>query len=73
MHSALSVLVVAALAAVANAQSLNVVNSCTEDIFLYTATSDGKISPNIVAPAGKTTDMGISTDWDGAISAGEQR
>lgn len=73
MHSTFNVFAVATLAAVDNAQSLTVVNGFTEDIFLYTATSDDRISPNIVAPAGKTTDMGISADWDGAISAGERR
>ncbi|KAH7910748.1 Osmotin thaumatin-like protein [Hygrophoropsis aurantiaca] len=67
---ALTLLVSAALATVANAQSLEVVNSCTEGVFLYTQTSFGTIDNNVAVAAGASTNMGISTNWDGAINVG---
>lgn len=61
---------VAALAAAAHAQSLNVVNKCTEDVFLLTQTSFGTVDTNVIATAGATVNLGISTNWDGAVSTG---
>ncbi|KAF7968395.1 hypothetical protein HWV62_30675 [Athelia sp. TMB] len=67
---ALSIAAVAALAAMANAQSLNVVNKCSEDVFLFTQTSFGTIATDVTVAAGASTNMGISSNWDGAISTG---
>lgn len=70
MASALSLVAVAALAGVARAQSLSVVNKCSEDVFLFQQSSFGTISNNVAVAAGATQDMGISSNWDGAINVG---
>jgi hypothetical protein len=70
MASALSLIAFAAFATVANAQSLEVVNKCSEDVFLFTQTSFGTIKNNVVVAAGASTDMGISSNWDGAVNTG---
>lgn len=61
---------IAALITVAHSQSLNVANKCSYDVFLFTQTSFGTIANNLVVAAGATQDMGISSDWDGAINVG---
>jgi hypothetical protein len=72
MASVLSLLAVAAVTfAVADAQSLEVVNKCNEDVFLFTQSSFGTIDNNIMVSAGASTDMGISSNWDGAVNVGE--
>ncbi|EIW80398.1 Osmotin thaumatin-like protein [Coniophora puteana RWD-64-598 SS2] len=68
--TALSALALAAVASVAQAQSLNVVNSCSEDVILFTQTSFGTIDNYVAVAAGASSDMGISSDWDGAINVG---
>lgn len=70
MTSALSLVVLASLAAIAIAQSLQVINKCSEGVLLFTQTSTGTINNNIVLAAGATTDMGISSNWDGAVNVG---
>jgi hypothetical protein len=60
----------AVFVAVTNAQSLEVVNNCNENVFLYTQTSFGTINNNIVVSAGASTNMGISSNWDGAVNIG---
>jgi hypothetical protein len=59
-------------AAVINAQSLEVVNKCSENIFLFTQTSFGTVNNKIVVSAGASTNMGISSNWDGAVNTGMQ-
>lgn len=60
----------AAVAAVASAQSLNVVNKCSEGVTLFTQSSFGTIDNNVNVAAGATADMHISNNWDGAINVG---
>ncbi|KAF7296555.1 hypothetical protein HMN09_01062500 [Mycena chlorophos] len=61
----------AAFVAVASAQSLIVDNLCSVDVFLFTQTSFGSISNDVTLAAGQTGhNMGISSNWDGAISVG---
>ncbi|KAF8584067.1 Osmotin, thaumatin-like protein [Ramaria rubella] len=62
--------VLSTLLASAAAQSLNVVNKCSEEVFLFTQTSFGTIANNLVVPAGATQNMGISSNWDGAVNVG---
>lgn len=69
--SLLSTLALAALVTVAQAQSLTVVNQCGESVFLYTQNSFGSIANNVNVAAGASTNMGISSNWDGAINVGE--
>ncbi|KAG2064346.1 Osmotin thaumatin-like protein [Suillus decipiens] len=66
----ISALVLAAIVTVAQAQSLNVVNSCSESVFLYTQTSFGSIDNNVTITAGQSSNLGISSNWDGAINVG---
>ena len=61
---------VAAIAAVTHAQSLTIVNDCSESVLLYTQTSYGSISNYVNVNAGASIDMGISTNWDGAVNVG---
>ncbi|EIW80080.1 hypothetical protein CONPUDRAFT_145080 [Coniophora puteana RWD-64-598 SS2] len=68
--AALFTLAIAAVVSVAQAQSLTVVNSCTESVFLYTQNSDGTIDNDVTVAASGTANMGISSDWDGAINVG---
>ncbi|KAG2143043.1 Osmotin thaumatin-like protein [Suillus clintonianus] len=68
--STLSALILAAIVTVAQAQSLNVVNSCTESVLLNTGTSFGTIDNNVNVAAGGSANLGISSDWDGAINVG---
>ncbi|KIJ62186.1 hypothetical protein HYDPIDRAFT_94956 [Hydnomerulius pinastri MD-312] len=68
--AALSVLAVVALATVAKAQSLNVVNECGESVLLFTQTSYGTIDNYVNVGAGASTNMGISSNWDGAVNVG---
>jgi len=70
MISALLSIVLATLATIAEAQSLQVANMCSEGVLLFTQTSFGTINNNIVLAAGASTDMGISSDWDGAVNVG---
>ena len=65
-----STLVALAIASVARASSLTVVNKCTEGVLLNTQSSHGNIANNVQLGAGKTTNMHISSDWDGAINVG---
>jgi hypothetical protein len=67
----LSALILAAIVNVAQAQSLNVVNSCSESVFLYTSTSFGTIDSNVNVAAGQSANLGISSNWDGAINVGK--
>ncbi|KAE9405074.1 Osmotin, thaumatin-like protein [Gymnopus androsaceus JB14] len=66
-----SVLALALAAVNVAGQSLSVVNECSESVFLFTQTSFGTISNDLTVAAGATQDMGISTNWDGAINVGE--
>lgn len=61
---------IAAVATLSRAQSLTVVNSCSFGVFLYTQNSFGSIDQNVQLGAGATTDLGISSDWDGAVNVG---
>ncbi|KAG6379738.1 Osmotin thaumatin-like protein [Boletus reticuloceps] len=65
-----STLALAALVTLAQAQSLTVVNKCSESVFLYTQTSFGSIQNNVIVPAGATQNLGISSNWDGAVNTG---
>jgi hypothetical protein len=69
--SLLSSLALAALVTMVQAQSLTVVNKCTESVFLYTQNSFGSIDNNVNVAAGASANMGISSNWDGAINVGE--
>ncbi|KAG1717533.1 Osmotin thaumatin-like protein [Suillus paluster] len=68
--TALSAFILAAIATVAKAQSLTVVNSCSESVFLYTQTSYGSVANNINVSSGRSANLGISSNWDGAINIG---
>ncbi|EIW80079.1 Osmotin thaumatin-like protein [Coniophora puteana RWD-64-598 SS2] len=68
--SALFTLAIAAVVSVAQAQSLTVVNSCSESVFLFTQNSYGTIDNDVTVAAGASVDMGISSNWDGAINVG---
>jgi len=67
----LSVLVLAIVATVAQAQSLTVINFCSEAVFLSTGTSYGTINNNVNVAAGRSANLGISSNWDGAINVGK--
>lgn len=60
----------AAIVTVAQAQSLNVVNSCSETVFLFTQTSYGSIDNDVTVGAGQSANLGISSNWDGAVNVG---
>ncbi|KAJ8596166.1 Osmotin, thaumatin-like protein [Rhizopogon salebrosus TDB-379] len=66
----ISALVFATIVTVAQAQSLNVVNSCGEDVLLYTQTSFGTVNNNVNVAAGQSANLGISSNWDGAVNVG---
>lgn len=70
MTLALFLVVFIVLAAVTDAQSLQVINRCSEDVLLFTQTSTGTIRNNVALAAGKSTNMGISSNWDGAVNVG---
>lgn len=57
-------------ATVADAQSLQVVNKCSVDVFLFTQTSTGTIKNDVSLAAQGSADMGISSNWDGAVNIG---
>lgn len=63
--------VIAAVATLAHAQSLNVVNSCPHSVFLYTQSSFGTIDNNVAVAAGQSANLHISSNWDGAVNVGE--
>jgi hypothetical protein len=65
-----STLVALAVASVARASSLTVVNKCSEGVLLNTQSSYGTIDNNVNLGAGSTHNMHISSDWDGAINIG---
>ncbi|EGO04076.1 hypothetical protein SERLA73DRAFT_175820, partial [Serpula lacrymans var. lacrymans S7.3] len=65
-----SILALATVATAVSAQSLNVVNSCSESVLLFTQTSFGTIDNNVVVAAGASANMGISSNWDGAVNVG---
>ena len=65
------ILSLVAFAAYATAQSVTVVNQCSESVFLFTQTSFGTISNDVTVAAGATQNMGISSNWDGAINVGQ--
>lgn len=67
----LPLLALVATAATANAQSLTVVNDCGESLLLFTQTSYGTIDNYVNVGAGASVDMGISTNWDGAVNVGK--
>lgn len=69
--SLLSTLALAAFVTAAQAQSLTVLNKCTESVFLYTQTSFGTIQNNVNVAAGASANLGISSNWDGAVNVGE--
>ena len=69
--SLLSILSLAALVTVAQAQSLTVLNKCSKSVFLFTQTSYGSIKNNVNVAVGASVNMGISSNWDGAINVGE--
>ncbi|KAF8137369.1 Osmotin thaumatin-like protein [Boletus edulis] len=56
--------------AVVHAQSLTVVNQCSESVLLFTQTSFGTIDNFVNVGAGASANMGISSNWDGAINVG---
>lgn len=62
---------ISALVAVVSAQTLNVVNKCSESVFLNTASSSGTIANDVTLAAGATRNMGISSNWNGAINVGK--
>ncbi|KAG9313528.1 Osmotin thaumatin-like protein [Chiua virens] len=66
----LSLLAVVATAVTANAQSLNVYNQCDQEVLLFTQTSYGSIDNYVYVDAGATVDIGISSNWDGAVNVG---
>jgi hypothetical protein len=70
MISALLPIVLATFATIAEAQSLQVVNMCSEGVLLFTQTSFGTINNNVVLAAGASTNMAVSSNWDGAINVG---
>lgn len=72
MSSVLSLLALVAVATTANGQSLTVVNKCSESVLLLTQTSYGSVDNLVNVGAGASVDMGISTNWDGAINVGKQ-
>lgn len=63
--------VIAAVAALVHAQSLNVVNSCPHPVFLYTQSSFGTIDNNVAVAAGQSANLHISSNWDGAVNVGK--
>ncbi|KIJ35375.1 hypothetical protein M422DRAFT_262335 [Sphaerobolus stellatus SS14] len=63
-------LVAALLVSNTHAASLKVYNKCTGTVFLNTASSSGTIAHNVLLGAGKSTDMRISANWNGAINVG---
>ncbi|KAI9567050.1 Osmotin thaumatin-like protein [Boletus coccyginus] len=65
-----STLALAVLVTMAQAQSLTVLNKCSKSVFLYTQTSFGSINNNVNVAAGASANMGISSNWDGAINVG---
>ena len=67
----LSALVLAGITTVAQAQSLTVLNSCSESVFLYTQTSFGTVNNNVNVAAGQSANLGISSNWDGAVNVGK--
>lgn len=67
----LSALVLATIVTVARAQSLTVLNKCSESVFLYTSTSYGSIDTNVNIAQGQSANLGISSNWDGAINVGK--
>ncbi|KAF8523679.1 Osmotin thaumatin-like protein [Hysterangium stoloniferum] len=52
------------------AASLNIVNKCNQQVFLFTQSSSGTIANNVVVGAGATRNMGISANWNGAVNVG---
>lgn len=62
---------ISALAVAVTAQTLNVHNNCGEQVFLFTQTSFGSIANNVFVNPGATQNMGISSNWDGAINVGK--
>ncbi|EIM81189.1 Osmotin thaumatin-like protein [Stereum hirsutum FP-91666 SS1] len=62
--------VIAAVAALVHAQSLNVVNSCPHPVFLYMQSSFGTIDNNVAVAAGQSANLHISSNWDGAVNVG---
>lgn len=69
--SLISTLAFAAFVTVAQAQSLTVVNKCSESVFLYTQTSYGSIDNDVTVASGGSANLGISSNWAGAVNAGE--
>ena len=66
-----SLLIFTITAANVAGQSLSVTNKCDYSVFLFTQTSDGTVSNDLTVAAGASQDMGISSNWDGAINVGE--
>lgn len=62
---------ISALAAIVSAQTLNVVNKCQQSVFLNTVSSSGTIANDVTLAAGATRNMGISSNWNGAINVGK--
>lgn len=61
---------ISALATIVSAQTLNVVNKCSQSVFLNTVSSSGTIANDVTLAAGATKNMGISSNWNGAINVG---
>lgn len=66
-----SVIAAAAFAAAVKATSLTVVNRCNEEVLLFTQTSFGSINNNVQIGAGGSANLGISSNWDGAVNVGK--
>ncbi|KAG2110328.1 Osmotin thaumatin-like protein [Suillus discolor] len=64
----LSALVLTTIVTVARARSLVVVNNCSESVFLYMSTSYGSIDTNVNIAQGQSANLGITSNWDGAIN-----
>lgn len=73
VNRASSLLIAALLVLNVRAASLKVFNKCTGTVFLNTASSSGTIAGNVLLGAGKTADMRISSNWNGAINVGVLR
>ncbi|KAI9455394.1 Osmotin thaumatin-like protein [Boletus coccyginus] len=67
-----STLALTVLMTMAQAQSLTISNKCSKSVFLYTQTSFGSINNNVNIAAGASANMGISSNWDGAINVGTE-
>ncbi|KAF8839657.1 Osmotin, thaumatin-like protein [Paxillus ammoniavirescens] len=68
--SLISALALSALVTLSRAQSLNVVNKCGESVLLFTQSSFGTVANYVNVAAGASANLGISSNWDGAVNVG---